>query len=473
MNTPTTKVSSPEDHISDRSKIGVVCLRILQKCGIDRAIAYTLAGRSWSVLATPVTWLLIGRYLLPAQQGFYYTFGSVIAMNVLLELGLTGVIVQFASHEKAHLEWVASDHLSGSENAYGRLGELLRLSMRWYGAASALILLLLMPLGIAFFSRTPVSFQWRTPWVILTSTAAINLLIAPLLAILEGCGKVAHIASLRMTQNVFASLGLWLTLLMHGNLYASPVFETIDVTVAIVWVAWKYRRFFRNLLSHEGSNFLFSWRSEVWPFQWRIAITSMGGYLISQLFNPVLFATRGPVVAGQMGMSLSVASGLVVISYAWISTKASPFGVLVATRQWLQLDALFFRTLWQSVLVLIAFAATAFAGLLALPLIAPSLAPRLLTPLPFGILLIAAVMNHVIYSEALYLRAHKAEPFLVVSIGTGAITALTTAAVARPFGALGVCISYLVCTIMAVILSTMIFLKKRKEWHHDGEYGAN
>jgi hypothetical protein len=386
-------------------------------------------------------------------------------MNVLLELGLTGVIVQFASHEKAHLEWVGSDHLAGSETAYGRLGRLLRVSLRWYGIASALILLLLMPIGIAFFSRTPVSFEWRIPWIILTLTASINLLIAPLLAILEGCGKIAHIASLRMIQNVLASLGLWLTLVVDGNLYAGAVFETIDVAVAITWIAWKYRRFFQKLLSNVDGSVWFSWRSEVWPFQWRIAITSMGGYLISQLFNPVLFETRGPIVAGEMGMSLSVASGLVVISYAWISTKASPFGILVATRKWRDLDALFFRTLWQSVLVLVAFAATAFAGLLALPLIAPSLSTRLLAPLPFTFLLIAAVMNHVIYSEALYLRAHKAEPFLPVSITTGLITAITTIIVAKPFGALGVCTGYLVCTFMALSLSTMVFLRKRKAWH--------
>jgi hypothetical protein len=33
------------------------------------------------------------------------------------------------------------------------------------------------------------------------------------------------------------------------------------------------------------------WWKEVWPFQWRIAISYACGFFIFQLFNPVLFST--------------------------------------------------------------------------------------------------------------------------------------------------------------------------------------
>ncbi len=44
-----------------------------------------------------------------------------------------------------------------------------------------------------------------------------------------------------------------------------------------------------------------SWRREVWPFQWKIAVSWLCDYFIFQLFTPVLFAFRGPVEAGQDG----------------------------------------------------------------------------------------------------------------------------------------------------------------------------
>ena len=37
---------------------------------------------------------------------------------------------------------------------------------------------------------------------------------------------------------------------------------------------------------------------------------SRHGYFIFQLFNPVLFATEGAVVAGQMGMTLAALNGI-------------------------------------------------------------------------------------------------------------------------------------------------------------------
>lgn len=448
-------------------RLARVSLAILRKCGIDRAIAYTLVGRGWGVVATPISWLLISRYLLPAEQGFYYTFGSVIALNVLLELGLAFVLVQFASHEKAHLEWNESGTLSGSEVSLGRLAAVWRTSLKWYGVAAVLIIVLVMPAGMLFFSRnaatTPIA--WRGPWVFLAIASAGNLLTLPFLAVVEGCGRVSHIASLRLGQSVLANAGLWITLRFHGALYASPVFQTVNVACAVAWLISQYGRFFRTLLQSDIRRISFSWSSEVWPFQWRIALSWLGGYLFSQIFNPVLFATHGPVVAGQMGMSLSVCNALVTVSFAWVSTKASPFGVLVARRRWKELDDVFFRTFRQSLSVLVASGLVVFAGALMLPRVAMPLSTRILAPLPFGLLLISCLLNHVTYSEAMYLRAHKAEPFLVVSVVSGVLTAIATLLLARPFGATGVCLGNFACTLVTVALGTWIFFNKRSEWH--------
>src|SRR5258708_35135884 len=94
------------------SRFRVFLKTIFGLFGVDRAIALTLLGRGWGVIAGPLTIFLIARYLRAEEQGFYYTFGSVIALNIFFELGLTYVLLQFASHEKAHLEWNAGGTLS-------------------------------------------------------------------------------------------------------------------------------------------------------------------------------------------------------------------------------------------------------------------------------------------------------------------------------------------------------------------------
>ena len=46
--------------------------------GVDRAIGFTVLARFWSSAAGLVTVALIARFLSPAEQGYYYTFGSLV-----------------------------------------------------------------------------------------------------------------------------------------------------------------------------------------------------------------------------------------------------------------------------------------------------------------------------------------------------------------------------------------------------------
>lgn len=75
------------------------------KLGVDKAIFYTLVGRSLGIPVSVLTIFFIARYLSPEEQGYYYTFGSIVALQVFFELGLTGIITQFVAHEASHLSW--------------------------------------------------------------------------------------------------------------------------------------------------------------------------------------------------------------------------------------------------------------------------------------------------------------------------------------------------------------------------------
>ena len=95
--------------------------------GVDRAIAYALLSKLWLLFAGPITLYLISLYLTPEMQGFYYTFLSLVALQVFIELGFYVVITQFASHEWAHLSFDDSGSIIGDPAALSRLVSLGRL----------------------------------------------------------------------------------------------------------------------------------------------------------------------------------------------------------------------------------------------------------------------------------------------------------------------------------------------------------
>ena len=135
------------------SRLCAGSLRHARWLGIDRAIAYTVGNRVWSAASGLVTLLFIARFLTRAEQGYYYTFGSVLALSVFFELGLSGIIGTFACHEMANLRWSARGELEGDARAKARMSSLLHVSVRWYGIVALLMLATIGPGGYWFFGH--------------------------------------------------------------------------------------------------------------------------------------------------------------------------------------------------------------------------------------------------------------------------------------------------------------------------------
>ena len=61
--------------------------RLLNTLGIDGAILYTSSARIIQAGGGIVTLLLIAKFLTSEEQGYYYTFGSILSMQIFFELG--------------------------------------------------------------------------------------------------------------------------------------------------------------------------------------------------------------------------------------------------------------------------------------------------------------------------------------------------------------------------------------------------
>jgi hypothetical protein len=182
----------------------------------------------------------------------------------------------------------------------------------------------------------------------------------------------------------------------------------------------------------------------------------------------VLFAYQGAVVAGQMGMSLSIATALNTLAMAWVNTKAPMFGLLIARSEFAALDRLFFRSLRQATIVAVLLAWGVWVSFSLMRYLHIPLGARVLTPLALGLLFIAAVVNVVVFALAVYLRAHKKEPFLWISVLTGVLTGLSTYLFGRYLGATAMAAGYLaVALVVGLGGGTQVFITKRRDWHKE------
>lgn len=442
---------------------------LARKIGLNRETLITLLGRGWGVIVGVVTILFIGRFLTPVAQGYYYTFSSLIALQVFVELGLTFALVQFASHEMAQMAWRADGTVGGNAAAKKRLQSLLLFSLRWFGGAGLVMVVVLVPLGFRVAALDPgASLSPRdvlTPWVWMVVLSAANLPVTALISLLEGCGKISNVAMLRLAQAVCAALAMWSVLATGGALFALAAYAGASVLAGLLWLVLGYRAFFADLLSHRSWTPGMNWRREIWPFHWRIAVSWTSGYLIAQLLSPMLFASQGPVAAGQMGLSLQISGALNGLGLAWFTTRAPIYGQLIARGQGRELDRMFWRALVQSTVVMLVCVVSVLLVIGGLRQAGSPLSDRVL-PLPLMAVLAAVTLcNHVVFAQAALLRAHKQEPFMALSVSSGLVTALLAAALIPAYGLGGAMAAYAMgAGVVGLVGGSAIFLSKRKIW---------
>jgi len=280
------------------------------------------------------------------------------------------------------------------------------------------------------------------------------------------------VAALRLRQAIAAAVLAWAALLLHHGLYAPTLVIVGQVGTGLQFLA-THRTLLMGLLHHPAGRDTIRWRVEVWPFQWRMAVSWMCSYFTVQIFIPILFALRGAVEAGQMGMSLSITAYMTVLALAWTSTKATPFGRMIARREFQALDRLFLTTFRQSLAVFAAIAAGSVLLVALLPAVAPHLAMRMLPARLFGLLVLGAAANHVVQSLGILLRCFKQEPFVGQSLAVAALTLLLAGWTAHRWGNAGAASSYLaVAAGVALPSAVSIFVRARREYLAVGTFAT-
>lgn len=439
--------------------------RLVRLAEVDRGVALAILARIWALGSGPVTLVLIASHMTADVQGYYYTFSSLLALQSFVELGFYLVITQFASHEWAHLALDETGRIVGEPTALARLVSLARLALKWYAAASLIFVTGVTAAGYVFFTWSPhPGVGWVGPWLTLVPLAGVQLWLLPLVSLLEGCNQVANVNLFRLAQGVAATLTLWAALLAGAGLWVAPLWVGGGLVMTLSFLFARYRRFFESCLSQPQAAPL-DWRSEIWPMQWRLALSGLVNYFAFSLFSPVMFKHHGAAVAGQMGMTWQAIAALQGVALAWVHARVPRFGMLIARKEFVALDRFFFRGSAVSLAVISSGAVGLWLAVYALYAFGWVLAQRILPPLPTALFLAAAVLMQILQCEVAYLRAHKREPIVVLSVASSLAIGSLVWLLGRPFGPLGAAAGYLAVIIASTVCGTIIWWRCREKWH--------
>jgi len=427
----------------------------------DKALLWGLSSKIVTAMSGPITAALIGYYFSPELQGYHYTFLSLTELQIFVELGLTSVVISFASHEWARLDLDPLKGISGDARALSRLSSLASFSARWFAIAALALVLLLTIAGLSFLSSPAGSLiSWRGPWIALCVVTSLNVILVPAWAILQGCGQIQSFYFCRVVEIPLRTIAMWIAVVMNAGLWAA----VIAAFVSLLWVTYflisRYRLFFSTLLSSRAEDKI-TWTQEILPLQWRIALSWMSGYFMFSLFTPVLFHFQGPAVAGQMGMTWALLTGISGLAGTWIQVKVPDLGSLVARKKYLSLDRVMRKAGIIASSVTLVGVAAFYGILMLLTRYDPALREKLLPTTPIVFFMAAEVLRQLSVAQSSYLRAFKKEPFLAMSLVLGLSVGVAVVLCAKYLSVVDVSLCYLVATVVSLFWGTRILVQFR------------
>lgn len=440
--------------------------KLLQRIGMRQAVGTHLLGRVWLSVAQLVTIALVAQKLSQEEQGYYYSFLSFQSIENLFELGFRLVVLQFASHEAAHLAWTDDRRLEGPEPERRRLGLLVRFSLKFYLGLAIAYGVLVFIAGFVYFGyfQQTQSVDWRAPWAWMMMASAFLLFTAPFNMLLEGCGRVDESYRLRLFMGVGASLAVWGTLLGNGGLYATGTYVFTSAGIAFLWIAVRYRRFFLDIVREPEPEDRREFIKSFWRMQNKVAASSVAYFLRTPILALIAFPILGERVAGQLGMAVSMVTLILTAGSAWIITSATRMGNLVAQKAYDQLDRELGSTLKRALVTSLVASLGALILVGLLKLAGHSIGGRVLPMIDLVFLAVGTLFQVVALAYTYYSRAFKREPLMAMNLVVAVLSIILAAAGAKLMGSLGITLGYAGLSVLAAWWAKRVIDRQRASW---------
>lgn len=426
----------------------------------------TFFNQFWRLISGSLLLLLLPIFLTETQQGYWYLFSSIAALSTFADLGFSTIILQFSAHEYSSLNLNENSILIGAEQQIKKIGSFFRFVVQWLVKMCSFVFPVVFFIGLFFFVRDDVVGEYIVPWTIYSIGTFVNFFNNSILSFVEGLDQIKKIQQSRLTVSVINSLVIILCLCLQLSIYALALAMLISSSFMFITIFRTFGFVIKQLWT-TSSNFSFPWKEEILPLFKKYIVSFTSGYFLFQIYTPLMHLFHGPIYSGKVGFSLTLINTIVTFSSIWMYIVTPQINILIARKQWFNLDKIFNKRLFLCIITYIGiiFVFIMFVLLLGKYSIVQIILGRLLPMKGLLILIFAYFFQLCINNWAVYLRGHKIEPYCFVSVFSAIWVFIITVIVGKFFSPdvffLGLLSSY----IWGLPWSYVIFMRYKKSYH--------
>lgn len=428
---------------------------------INSDLYNTALNQLWRLISGPLLLIFIPLYLNAEEQGYWFSFISLAALAILADLGFSTIIMQFSAHEFAYLHFDDQGNLAGDIVHLQKIATLFVFSLKWAMCLAVIAFPIILVAGYVVLSQRGTNVQWEFPWILYVSGSAIAFINATVLCFFEGCNSVSKVQNIRLKISVVMSCLTLLALFLGLTLYSLSLALLGGAFAGIYCI---YKKFAVSIISLLKIAFAckYSWKNELLSLIWRYAISWASGYFVFHLYTPLTFFYYGAIEAGRVGISISLCAAVLSLSNVWINAIIPKLNIYVSKREWILLDKLFFDHFVKSL-------ATFLLGFIVVGVIAvlfgeqSLLSGRFVGITSMFLLATSYFIGLIVNGLAVYLRAHKEEPLVKVSLLMALYILVTTFLCAKYLSSEYLFLGYFTSYFIAMPWIIQIFIERRRK----------
>lgn len=414
---------------------------------MDKHIKSVLIYRIFQIGAFGTTSLLMPITVDEVELGVYFVFLNLVAAQLLFELGLSQALLQVASH--------VDDLTSAQSNP------LLNWLSVVYRKISCRFLFFSITFGAAYlYFFIPSGYQYVIIlWAIIAASISVNLAVSYKFTLIESQGLVSHASKGRLVTLLFSSLVTWGLLCLDFGLLSVVIGYLVMSLTAIIWLD---KNFCLSCSDYSRFNDENEFVKEIKRIQHKFALSYIGGYLSFNAVIPIIFALNGPVDAGRVGLALALFSSVTILASSFVAAKNQLLAKLISSQDFFDLNITFNKCLALTFFTGVTLIFAVFFGIYALDFFGFEFTKKIIDFNFLIMIALASLANALTYSLAIYVRAHKVEPFVILSC-LNALGTLIFVTLGAHFGAGWAATGYSFLSIFwALPFTFIIFLKYYK-----------
>lgn len=387
-----------------------------------------------------ITLFFVLKYMGTDQQGYYYAFGSILSFYVVLDLGLSGLLVQLsAKYYSGVLN--TNDFVKFPLNQNKLIFiEFIHWTYRSYFKKSFSIFFLI-PIGYIYFINATKMYEsndWIIPWIFSVLALLLNYISMPILSVIEGIGNIIESYTIRLIYYLLGCVGAWILIFNNQGLYAFSFNYAIACVIILTWTFKRYKNIIRQSINI--NEYKFFKKDEINNIQKKVAFTTIANYIFLNIPILIAFYFIDAATAGRLGIAFVVGNLIGSFSSSILISNTPLITKYVVENRFLEARKIFINNFKYSIILMIFFYIVIIYLFSYLDNYYPN---KLIKSSEFIIILIAFIVFHSIGLLSNYFRAHGNEllsEFLCIST---VLSMIVSSIAASYFGSIGIILSIL------------------------------